>query len=441
MGKNDYKQHTIEKEVGIDGIGLHTGKRVHLTVKSGLPNSGIFFKRVDLPGNPIISAHISKVTSPDRRLRRTSVGENGVEVHTIEHMMAALAGLKIDNIVIEIDGEELPGLDGSILPFIDILSKAGIKEQNVKRKVITINSPVWAKEGNAVIIILPDNKFSISYTLDYHNSFISPQHIKYVEEDGNFIRGIADSRTFCLESEVEILRKMGLGKGANYDNTVVVGKDGPIAHKLRSKTEFAKHKILDLIGDLYLLKGALIGHVIAIRSGHSLNIKFLQKLCRQQERAKRGGIKTSGVITEGEKLDTEAIHKILPHRYPFLLVDKIIKLEDKYAVGIKNVSINEHFFQGHFPGRPVMPGVLIVEALAQVAGVLMLSKKENQGKMAYFMSVDKVKFRKAILPGDQLRLEVEVIKVKTKTGQVHTKALVEDKIVAEADLMFALVPS
>lgn len=432
-------QKTIKKKVSIEGIGLHTGKHVNLTFAPSLPNSGVVFKRVDLPDKPIIRADISKVISADKRLRRTSVGNNGFEVHTIEHVMSALSALQIDNVLIEIDNEELPGLDGSTLPFVDILNKSGFKKQDVSKKKFSIKSPIWVKEDDAVVIGLPDSDFTISYTLDYNKSYVPSQYISYKISDNNFMEDIAKSRTFCLKDEVDILKKMGLGKGADYKNTVVIGEEGLIDNNFRANNEFAKHKILDLIGDLYLLGAHIKGHIIAIKSGHSLNIKFLKKLRRQQQRTQRGAISSPGVLSEGEELDVNAIHKILPHRYPFLLVDRIIKLEDKKAIGIKNVTINENFFQGHFPGKPVMPGVLIVEAMAQVAGVLMLSKAENRDKMAYFMSINKVKFRKTVLPGDQLRLEVDIIKVKTKTGQVHTKALVENKVVAEANLMFALV--
>jgi UDP-3-O-[3-hydroxymyristoyl] N-acetylglucosamine deacetylase/3-hydroxyacyl-[acyl-carrier-protein] dehydratase len=243
-----------------------------------------------------------------------------------------------------------------------------------------------------------------------------------------------------LEEEVKSLLDMGLGKGSSYENTLVVSKSGILNNELRFPDEFVKHKILDLIGDLYLV-GPFKGHVIAVRSGHSLNIKLLDKLRKYKEKVTSGGIgsKASFVPQENE-LNAEEIMKILPHRYPFLLVDRIVYLEKgKKAIGIKNVSINEHFFQGHFPGKPVMPGVLIIEAMAQVGGVLMLACEENVGKLAYFMAANNVKFRKTVEPGDQLAIEVIAGKVKTKTGTVHTKALVHDKVVAEAELMFALV--
>lgn len=440
MGRSKSKQQTIKQKVSIEGVGLHTGEEVKLTFKPNLPNRGVNFKRIDLPDNPIIPAEISNVLPPSRRLRRTSIGKDGVEVHTIEHVMAALSGLKIDNILIELDGKELPGLDGSVEPFIKVLTNSGVRRQHADRKVLSLSSPIWIKENGASIVILPDNNFSVSYTLDYNDYSIPSQYVKYSSNNGNFIEQIAGSRTFCLKKEVKSLREKGLGKGADYKNTVVVNNKGIIDNELRLDNEFANHKILDLIGDLYLLGSFIKGHIIAIKSGHSLNIKFLHKLEKYKQRIEKGGIKSPGILSEAEELDVEAIHKVLPHRYPFLLVDKIIKLEDRYAVGIKNVTANEHFFQGHFPNRPVMPGVLIIEALAQVAGVLMLSKEKNKGKMAYFMSIDRVKFRKTVLPGDQLRLQVEIEKVKTKTGKVHTKALVENKVVAQANLMFVLVP-
>ncbi|MGE4357334.1 MAG: bifunctional UDP-3-O-[3-hydroxymyristoyl] N-acetylglucosamine deacetylase/3-hydroxyacyl-ACP dehydratase [Candidatus Omnitrophota bacterium] len=436
-------QRTIKEEVELEGIGLHTGEKVKIRFKPSPPDSGIVFQRVDLPNKPFIQATINNVIDINRSPRRTSIGNNGGEVHTVEHLMAVLSILNIDNILIEIDGPEVPGMDGSAFPFLEVLEKAKIESQNALRKFFQIREPIWISEGDASIVILPSQEFKISYLLSYdHHPYLRPQYLNVVVGRDIFVKEIAPARTFCLEEEVEVLKHQGLGLGANYENTVVVGERGILKNRLRFEDEFARHKVLDLIGDLYLLGYSLKGHVIAIKSGHPLNIKLLQKIEQQRLRFAEGAIKSVSTNFELDKnyLDINDIQKILPHRYPFLFVDKIIEIEeDKRAVGIKNVTIDDYYFQGHFPGRPVMPGVLIVEAMAQVAGVLMLSKKENQGKLAYFMSIDNVKFRRTVLPGDQLRLEVEVVRLKSKTGQVHTKAFVDSRVVAEADLMFALV--
>ena len=439
------KQKTIQREMAFSGIGIHTGKEVNVKFKPALADTGIYIIRVDLEEKPLIKAHISKITEPSRRLRRTSVGfnlkEGSVEIHTIEHIMSALCGMGIDNIIIELDAEELPGLDGGAQGFVEVIKKAGVEEQDAEREFLTIKTPVWIQEGCRSLVVLPASNFEISYTLNYDNPLLSSQYLNLSINPETFEKEIAPSRTFCLEEEVEALKKMGLGKGANYENTIVIGKKGVIDNRLRFENEFVRHKIADLIGDLYLLGCPLVGHVIAIKSGHSLNIKFVQKLFKYLKKTKEAGIKAPLAYMGGPPpLDINAIHSILPHRYPFLLIDKIIELEeDRRAVGVKNVTVNDYFFMGHFPGRPIMPGVLIVEAMAQVAGVLLLSKPSSAGKIAYFMSMEKVKFRKTVVPGDQLILEVDIVKIKSKTGQVHTRALVDDVLVSEADLRFSLV--
>jgi len=434
------EQKTIKKPIELSGIGLHTGAKVKLKFKPAPANTGINFIRVDVKDSPMIKANISSVLGQDKSPRRTSIGADSVEIHTIEHLMAALWALGIDNIITEIDKPELPGLDGSAMGFMDVLKTAGIEKQGVPKKVYQIKSPIWLEQDGAMIMVLPDNQFRISYTLNYEHSLLKSQYLSLALDEGVFEKEIGSSRTFCLEMEANDLRKKGLGKGANYENTIVVGKEGVIDNDLRFEDEFARHKILDLLGDLYLLGYGIKGHIIAVKSGHPLNIKLVDKISVQKEKIQAGGIKAVYIETGGGALDASDIQKILPHRYPFLLVDKIIELvPDKKAVGIKNVTMNEEFFTGHFPGRPVMPGVLIIEALAQVAGVLMLNKRENVGKLAYFMSLDNAKFRKAVVPGDQLRLEVEIVKLRSKIGQVHTKALVNGQVVSEANLMFAIV--
>jgi len=434
------EQKTIKRPIELSGVGLHTGIKVKLKFKPAPTNTGINFIRVDMKDSPMIKANIRHILDQDKSPRRTSVGNGKVEVHTIEHLMASLWAMGIDNMIIEIDSPELPGLDGSALGFIDTLKKAGIENQGVPKKVYQVRTPIWIEQDGAMIMVLPDNQFRVSYTLNYEHPLLKAQYLSFNIDENTFENEIAPSRTFCLEMEVDDLKDKGLGKGANYENTIVVGEDGVIDNDLRYEDEFARHKILDLLGDLYLLGYGIKGHIVAMRSGHPLNIRLVDKIDTQREKAQSGGIKAVYIETGRQVLDTSDIQKILPHRYPFLFVDKIIELEqDKRAVGIKNVTLNEEFFTGHFPGRPVMPGVLIIEAMAQVAGVLMLNKKENVGKIAYFMSLDKAKFRKTVVPGDQLRLEVEVVKLKSRTGQVHTRALVDGIVVSEADLMFALV--
>ena len=288
---------------------------------------------------------------------------------------------------------------------------------------------------------VPADEYIVKYTLNYNHPLLKSQYLELSVNPGSFKSQLASSRTFCLEEEALNLRSQGIGKGANYTNTLVVGKSGVIKNTLRFDDEFVRHKVLDLVGDLYML-GAIRAKIIAVKSGHSLNLKLVKKIQQQKKRSVSGGIGASYTPSEGEQLDAALIMKILPHRYPFLLVDRIISLEKgKRAVGIKNVTVNENFFVGHFPGKPIMPGVLIIEAMAQVGGVMMLSPEENRGKLAYFLAANEVKFRKTVIPGDQLLLEVEAGKIKSKTGQIRAKALVEGKVVAEAELMFALAES
>lgn len=435
------RQKTIERSVSLKGIGLHTANKVNIIFKPADVDTGINFIRTDLPNKPVIKASLDYVISQSRSPRRTSIGCDGAEIHTVEHLMAALSGLGIDNLHIEIDNDEVPGLDGSGLNFLEILTKAGLKEQEKPRQYYFIKEPIFIEEaGGAAIVVVPAQEFKVSYTLNYNHPLLRAQFLDIIVNEDAFKNELASARTFCLESEVTELQQQGLGRGANFENTLVVGERGVIKNKLRYPDEFIRHKILDLLGDLYILGAPLKAHVIALKSGHSLNLKLVRKIEQQRQRYALGGVKIGYRPEGGQELDREAIMQILPHRDPFLFVDRIISLvKGKHVVGIKNVTINDYFFKGHFPGKPVMPGVLIVEAMAQVGGVMMLSPEENRGKIAYFMSIDNAKFRKPVLPGDQLVLEVEAGKIKSRTGQVHGRALVDGKVVAEADLMFALV--
>ncbi|MCK5392811.1 MAG: UDP-3-O-[3-hydroxymyristoyl] N-acetylglucosamine deacetylase [Candidatus Omnitrophica bacterium] len=432
-------QRTINSKISFEGVGLHTGNNSKIEILPANPNTGVIFVRKDLEEQVLIKADFYALLDPDNFPRRTSIGSKDVYVHTVEHLMAAFHLLGIDNVQINIWGEEIPGLDGSSKEFIDKINEIGWTEQATKRSRLIVKEPLWVEDGSASIFVLPYKGLRISYVLDYDSDLI-PAGYKDIILNGTLNDPFYEARTFCLEKEVKPLLDMGLGKGANYKNTLVVSEKGIVNNELRFPDEFVKHKILDLIGDLYI-SGPISGHVIAVKGGHSLNIKLLQKLRKYKERLRGAAIDTKPLeITNGEGLTVEEIMQILPHRFPFLLVDRIVSIEKGVkAVGIKSVTMNEYFFQGHFPIKPVMPGVLIVEAMAQVGGVLMLGCEEHRGKLAYFMAANNIKFRKTVVPGDQLVMEVVAGKIRSKTGIVKAKAFVGSKLVCEGELTFILV--
>jgi UDP-3-O-[3-hydroxymyristoyl] N-acetylglucosamine deacetylase/3-hydroxyacyl-[acyl-carrier-protein] dehydratase len=353
----------------------------------------------------------------------------------VEHFLSAVAGMAIDNLEVEINGSEMPHVDGSALPFVAALKKAEFAEQNAPKKVISITRPVSLTIDDSSIVALPaPSGLTISCTLLYDSPFVGSQNLTVRVTEDEYEKGIAPARTFCLASEVQALLDQGLGKGANYSNTLVVGENGPLENTLRFHDEYVRHKMLDILGDLYLLGAFLRARVVAVKSGHTLNMRFVKKLLKVVAGRER---KAAGQETI---LDVREIQKILPHRYPFLLIDKVIEMDGyQKAVGIKNVTANEPFFQGHFPAQPIMPGVLQIEAMAQLAGVLLLRKAENASKLAVLLSLDKVRLRKTVVPGDQLRIEANALKVKHRTGLVYTKASVDGKPVAEAYMKFMLV--
>ncbi|KQC14018.1 MAG: hypothetical protein APR56_00270 [Methanosaeta sp. SDB] len=429
------KQRTIAGESRYFGIGVHTGSRTEITFKPAPPGTGIRFVRVDLPGSPSIAADVEHVVGVERG---TVLGAEGVRIHTVEHVLAALLGLGIDNLVVEMDDSEPPVGDGSALPFVRMIRSAGIVEQDENRDTMVLPGAVWTMKNGANMTVLPASEFRITCTYSPPHKIFPDQFLSLVIDEATFEREIAPCRTFCFYHEVEELMNKGLIKGGSLDSAVVIGEGAIFSREsLRFKDEFVRHKMLDILGDLYLLGKKIRGHIIANRSGHELNVKLVKQLASLR---KPGRASETIQTAEGEQVDINEIKKILPHRYPFLLVDRIVEM-DKYTriVGIKNVSINEPFFTGHFPERPVMPGVLIIEAMAQTAGVLTLQRPDTRKKLAYFMAIDKAKFRRAVVPGDQLRMEIAVLRFGTKVGKVRGTATVEGEVAAEAELTFSFL--
>ncbi|HAW50414.1 TPA: hypothetical protein DCX16_05655 [bacterium] len=424
-------QRTIDREVSISGIGLHTGEQIEMTLKSAPENTGIVFIRKDM--NKKVPAKLSYIFSSYREI---ALKKEDAEVHTVEHLLATLTSFSITNLFVELGGPEPPAMDGSGLSFVKLIEEAGVKNQGGKIKVISINRPIEIVENGRSISIYPYDGFKISYTVAFDHPVVQSQSIEIELSEEGFIKEIAPARTFGFLDEVSLLREKGLIKGGSLDNAVVVGHNEILNKEaLRFPNEFVRHKVLDLIGDMSLLGTRLKGHIVANCSGHSMNIKLARRL--------DGMVKSreEGVLLEekGGVIDIKDIIETLPHRYPFLFVDRILEIvPGKRIVGIKNVAINEQFFSGHFPGRPVMPGVLIIEAMAQTAGVLLLSEKKNKGKFVWLAGLDKVRFRKPVTPGDQIRFEITPIKVRSKVGIIGGKAYVDGELVAEAELLFSI---
>jgi UDP-3-O-[3-hydroxymyristoyl] N-acetylglucosamine deacetylase / 3-hydroxyacyl-[acyl-carrier-protein] dehydratase len=425
------KQRTLRTAVEFKGPGLHSGTTIQARILPAPIDRGVEFVRTDIEGSEPIPAHI---TYREAKERRTRLVRGNAEVDTVEHLLAVCTGLSVDNLTVELSGPELPGLDGSALQFVQMFHRAGIVEQASEAREFKLDQPVYVREGNATLVALPSDKPML--TLQYVSAFEEPGI-----ESGTFQldvtaeafeKEIAPARTFCLASEVEALQKAGFGKGATRENTVILGDP---QSKQRLPGEPVRHKLLDLLGDLHLLGADLHAHIIATRSGHATNAELVRRLLDMMQAAETGGL-----IRRESGLDVREILRMLPHRYPFLLIDRVIEIDGfRRAVAIKNVTINEPFFQGHFPSAPLMPGVLQLEAMAQLAGVLLLRKLENSGKLAVLWSIDKVKLRGAVVPGDQLRLEVETMRHKDQTAQVRAVGTVAGRVVCEAILMFTLV--
>ena len=432
------KQKTIKNNVTLSGIGLHTGKTVHMTIKPAGENAGISFIRVDLPGKPAIKVTASNAVMDDKVTRCSAIESQGARIYTIEHFMASVSGLGIDNLSIEVDVDELPGLDGSSLEFLKALEQAGIVEQQADKNVFVIQEPIVVANKTSSIVIVPQDQFSVSYTLNYDLPSLHSQFFSQAMDSSSFAKELAPARTFCLESEADEIKAHGLGKGANYQNTLVMSDKGPLENTLRFSDECARHKALDIIGDLSLLGYPLKGAVYATKSGHALNRALVKKIEAQRQKYAAVSYPAAVPGAGGKVFNINEIMKILPHRYPFLLVDRVIEIDPgKKGIGIKNVTINDGFFQGHFPQKAVMPGVLMIEAMAQTAGVVVLTSGAHHGKVALFMSISDVKFRKVVYPGDQLLMEVEIIRDRERTAHVKGVGRVGTEVAIEADMMFS----
>ncbi len=431
------QQHTITREVELQGRGLFTGEPVEMRVRPGEPNTGIWFIRTDQSPAIRIAARVENVS---KRARRTSLRNGSVAIETVEHCLSACAGLDLDNLQIELNANELPGLDGSSLAFVEKLRSAGIRAQDSVRAQYVVGDVIRVVDGDSELIALPPlrpdcDSLEIQYDLDYGSSSpIARQSYTVTITPETFEANIAPARTFVLEREAAELQAGGLGGHLTHKDILVFGADGPIENPLRFPDECVRHKILDLVGDLALLGCPIVGRIHARKSGHALNHSLVRALIKQREKDAEASL-----LQRQPAIDIHRIQRILPHRYPFLMVDRIVEIEGaSRVVGIKNVSINEAFFQGHYPGDPIMPGVLIIEALAQIGGILLSQELEHKGKVAVLLSLDKVKFRRAVRPGDQLVLEAEAIRIRSTTGHVKGRARVGNEPVAEAEIKFIL---
>lgn len=432
------QQRTIAREFVIEGLGLHTGNTVKMRVKPAPPGTGIKFIRIDLDPVVEIPAVVTSIPEDATSYRNTSISTGPAEIHTVEHVLATCYGLGIDNLFIDIDANEPPEpAAGTYAAYVRAFEQAGTVNQGAPADVFTVDRAVTLKENGVEIHAVPADDFRVSFTIQYDNPQIGTQYASFTVSPDVFEKEIAPARTFVMFDDVERLREMGLIKGGNLGNALVFTRDGVLNEEaLRFPDECVRHKILDLIGDLSLLGAPIRGHIHAVRSGHSANVRFVRKLWEIHQ-----GRKRSASATEAGVWDINLIQAIMPHRYPFLLVDRILELEDrKRVVGIKNVTINEPFFNGHFPGHPIMPAVLIIEAMAQTGGVMLLNTVDDPKRyLVYFTRVDKAKFRRPVVPGDQLKFVLEMKSLRRGLCTMQGYAYVDGKLAAEAELSSVIV--
>ena len=429
------KQRTLASPAILTGSALHTGEDVTITILPAPAGHGFKFQRVDLPDEPVVEAAAAHVKTVERA---TTLVQGMVKIHTVEHVISALTGLGVDNALIQMNANEPPIGDGSASAFVAMILKAGIVEQDAQRSYLEISEPLTIESGGSVLVILPDSKFRISCTqvgpqgrfTQFLSAEITPE---FYEKE------IAPARTFVFYEDVKPLMDKGLIKGGSLENAIVARGDSVLSKEpLRFPDEFVRHKILDIIGDLALAGRRIRGHVVAVKPGHGINTEAAKRLATRH--AEIAAAAARPVAATSGALDINEVMRTLPHRYPFLMVDRIIEFQGEVkAIGVKAVSINEPYFQGHFPDHPVMPGVLQLEAMAQVASIVMMRKTENEGKIGYFMSADGVKFRKPVMPGDTLFIECELTSAKKRLGKASCRCLVNGELVSEAQLLFGLV--
>lgn len=430
MGNGEFQQ-TLQSEITISGIGLMLGEEVEMTIKPSPADTGIIFERIDRPGKPEIK--VCPENCAEVLPRCTSLQSGETTVSSIEHLMSAFAGLRIDNARIEINAQEPPSLDGSALPYVKQINEVGLVQQDVPRRLIEVAEPFAVSDDNKQLIFLPADTFEVTFAYDHPKT--TPQFATWEISEETYINEIAPARSFCFEAEIEALQALGIGKGASYENVLVVKDDGQTSSELRFQDEFVRHKTLDLIGDLYLAGYLPKAKVISLRSGHTFHAQFVQTL------AEKGFLD----FTETESIETmnpveaKDIYRVLPHRHPMCLIDRVIDYQNGVsAVGIKNLTYNEPIFEGHFPAQPVMPGVLQVEALAQLGAWLLLQEIGEEEQLGYFRSISKATFRKTVIPGDQLRLEIEIIQRRRNLARIKGETYVDDALATEAELSIAL---
>jgi UDP-3-O-[3-hydroxymyristoyl] N-acetylglucosamine deacetylase/3-hydroxyacyl-[acyl-carrier-protein] dehydratase len=446
------QQQTLKGTASFSGIGLHSGNRVNMTFLPAPPKTGIRFRRVDLEGKPEIEARIDNVSET---ARSTTLSKGNAKVHTVEHVLAAFAGCGVDNAVVELDANEPPIADGSAREYVRMIKEAGIAPQTEPRETYKLTEAIEMNLGGTLMTAFPHDTFKITCTsADKDGQFTQCYSLEVTPE--SWEKELSLARTFCFFEEIEYLFKNGLIKGGSLENAIIIRDDAVLTNEpLRYADEFVRHKMLDILGDLSLLGRPVMAHIIAVKPSHSANAELSKKIQAQMLKplqqaqtftpppapVKPAEGKPAKVAKPAPCMDVIDIMKVLPHRYPFLMVDRVLEIEGNKIKALKNLSMNELFFQGHYPGHPVMPGVLQLEAMAQVAGLLMSKQADSAGKVAYFMSADSVKWRKPVHPGDTLIIEVEMTKTRGRIGKGKGTCSVDGDVVSEAEVTFMLVGS